>query len=51
MSASNTAGFDPTASVRLGSTGIRVTRMGIGTNPLAGLMESVPYETAMATVQ
>jgi aryl-alcohol dehydrogenase-like predicted oxidoreductase len=48
---SGTAGFDPTEPVPLGRTSIRVTRMGIGTNPLAGLMERVPYETAVATVR
>jgi aryl-alcohol dehydrogenase-like predicted oxidoreductase len=48
---SSTAGFDPMGSVPLGRTSIRVTRMGIGTNPLAGLMESVSYETALATVR
>jgi D-threo-aldose 1-dehydrogenase len=46
-----TSGFEPTASVPLGRTGVTVTRLGIGTNPLAGLMERVPYETALATVR
>ena len=46
-----TAGFDPTGSVALGRTRVKVSRMGIGTNPLAGLMERVPYETAVATVE
>lgn len=45
------SGFEPTAFVRLGRTDVRVTRMGIGTNPLAGLMEAIPYETARATVE
>ena len=45
------SGFEPTESVRLGRTDVLVTRMGIGTNPLAGLMEAVPYEAARATVE
>jgi D-threo-aldose 1-dehydrogenase len=47
----STVGFDPTGSVVLGRTGVHVTRMGVGTNPLAGLMERVPYQAAVATVQ
>ncbi len=45
------SGFEPTERVVLGRTDVRVTRMGIGTNPLAGLMEAVPYATARATVE
>ncbi len=45
------SGFEPTAVVRLGRTDVQVTRMGIGTNPLAGLMEAIPYETARRTVE
>lgn len=37
--------------MRLGRTDIHVTRMGIGTNPLAGLVEEMPYEQARATVE
>lgn len=44
-------GFDPTESVALGRTSVEVTRLGIGTNPLAGLMERVPHESAVATVE
>jgi D-threo-aldose 1-dehydrogenase len=44
-------GFEPFETVPLGRTEVRVTRLGIGTNPLAGLMEGVPYETARATVE
>lgn len=44
-------GFEPTEQVALGRTDVRVTRLGIGTNPLAGLMESISYETARATVE
>ena len=45
------AGFEPTESVALGRTSVEVTRLGIGTNPLAGLMERVPHEFAVATVE
>jgi D-threo-aldose 1-dehydrogenase len=45
-----TTTFEPTERVRLGATGVQVTRMGIGTNPLAGLMESVSEATAEAVV-
>jgi D-threo-aldose 1-dehydrogenase len=44
-------GFEPTEQVVLGRTKVRVTRLGVGTNPLAGLMEGIPYETARATVE
>ncbi|MEA2026186.1 MAG: aldo/keto reductase [Chloroflexota bacterium] len=43
--------FEPTEPVQLGDTGVKVTRLGIGTNPLAGLMEGISYETATATVE
>lgn len=43
--------FEPTERVALGRTEVTVTRMGIGTNPLAGLMDAVPYEAARATVE
>ena len=43
--------FEPTEPVALGRTHVRVTRMGIGTNPLAGLMEAISYEVARATVE
>jgi len=46
-----TTSFEPTKWVALGETSVRVRRMGIGTNPLAGLMESISEETAGAVVE
>ena len=42
--------MDAAASVRIGSTGVAVTRFGLGCAPLGGLYESVSDEQARATV-
>lgn len=39
---------DPTQRVRLGRTGLEVTRLGLGTAPLGGLYRDVPDEQAAA---
>jgi aryl-alcohol dehydrogenase-like predicted oxidoreductase len=41
---------DPTARVRLGRTGLTVTRLGLGLAPLGGLYQPIGDETALATV-
>ncbi|MGD8486813.1 MAG: aldo/keto reductase [Chloroflexota bacterium] len=46
-----TTHVEPTERVALGRTGVTVTRLGIGTNPLAGLMQAIPHVTARATVE
>jgi D-threo-aldose 1-dehydrogenase len=43
--------IDPTAPVAFGRTNLRVTRMGIGTVPIAGLYEPVPDAQAQATLR
>lgn len=43
--------FDPTELVTLGRTDVKVTQLGIGTNPLGGLHETVTAETAVATIR
>jgi len=48
---STTSSFEPTEWVRLGGSGVRATRMGIGTNPLAGLMEGISPATARVVVE
>jgi D-threo-aldose 1-dehydrogenase len=45
------AGTGPTASVELGATGVRVTRMGFGTAPLGGLFEAVEENQATTAVR
>ena len=41
---------DPTARVELGRTGLRVTRLGLGTAPLGGMYAPVPDAEAHALV-
>jgi D-threo-aldose 1-dehydrogenase len=41
--------MDATKRVKLGKTGVEVTQLGIGTNPLGGLYEPIPSEVAQAT--
>ena len=43
--------MDPLRKVRLGKTGLEVTRLGMGGAPLGGLYKDVPEETAVATVE
>jgi D-threo-aldose 1-dehydrogenase len=42
--------MDPNATVRLGRSGVAVTRLGLGTAPLGGLYAEVGDEQAVATV-
>jgi D-threo-aldose 1-dehydrogenase len=42
---------DPTARVELGRTGLRVTRLGLGTAPLGGMYAPVPDAEAHALVE
>lgn len=42
---------DPTSRVELGRTGLRVTRLGLGTAPLGGLYAPVPDSEAQALVE
>jgi D-threo-aldose 1-dehydrogenase len=42
---------DPTERVSLGRTGLRATRLGVGTVPIAGLYEPVSEEQAQATLR
>jgi D-threo-aldose 1-dehydrogenase len=42
---------DPVARVPLGRAGLHVTRVGLGTAPLGGLLAPVPEDRALATVQ
>lgn len=43
--------MDPLKKVRLGKTGLEVTRLGMGGAPLGGLYKDVPEETAADTVE
>ena len=43
--------MDPTKQVRLGKTGVTVTQLGVGTNPLGGLYEAIPESVARATIE
>ena len=43
--------MDPTEQVPLGGTGLRVTRLGLGTAPLGGLYREVGEEQALAVVE
>jgi D-threo-aldose 1-dehydrogenase len=43
--------MEPTERVPLGRTSLRVTRLGVGTVPIAGLYEPVSEEQAQATLQ
>jgi D-threo-aldose 1-dehydrogenase len=45
------AGMRPTDRVRLGGTGVEVTRLGLGLAPLGGLYREVGDEVAYATVE
>jgi D-threo-aldose 1-dehydrogenase len=42
---------DPTERVRLGRTDLQVTRLGLGSAPLAGLYQEVPEEQGMEVVE
>jgi D-threo-aldose 1-dehydrogenase len=42
---------DPRATAEIGRTGLRVTRLGLGTAPLAGLFHAVSEADARATVE
>jgi D-threo-aldose 1-dehydrogenase len=42
---------DPIKKVSLGKTNIMVTQLGVGTNPLGGLYESISPEVAQATIE
>lgn len=43
--------MEPFATSEIGRTGVRVTKLGMGGAPLAGLFESLPDEDARATVE
>jgi D-threo-aldose 1-dehydrogenase len=43
--------LDPFSTARVGSTELRVARFGLGTAPLGGWPEAVPFEQGVATVQ
>ena len=43
--------FEPAAKVRLGTSGVEVTRLGLGTAPLGNLYTAVTDDDAEATVQ
>jgi D-threo-aldose 1-dehydrogenase len=43
--------IDPTARVRLGDTGVRVTRLGLGLAPIGGLYTPVSDEDAAGTIE
>ena len=43
--------MDPFSTARVGSTELRVARFGLGTAPLGGWPEAVPFEQGVATVQ
>ena len=43
--------MDPTEQVPLGETGLRVTRLGLGTAPLGGLYREVGEDQALAVVE
>lgn len=43
--------MDPTERVPLGRTDLKVTRLGLGTAPLAGLYQAVPEEQGVAVVE
>ncbi|HEY8802716.1 MAG TPA: aldo/keto reductase [Candidatus Dormibacteraeota bacterium] len=43
--------MNATERVQLGHTGLRVTRLGLGTAPLAGLFEEVPEDKALAVIE
>jgi D-threo-aldose 1-dehydrogenase len=42
--------MDPIKQVNLGRTDVRVTQLGIGTNPLGGIHEAIPQSVAEATI-